>query len=140
MRRMGPNAHGHLLYDRQDTDGAEPEAPLRAAIAAGSGHKHFDAQTWHDAHTNLGILQEERARGIVQSGGDLAAAAALYDECAQLWTIGLGADHEGTKTAQENAKRLRAKLAHGTGGAASGREGQGKGEGKHKEKKGGTKK
>ena len=62
------------------------------------------------AHSNLGILLEQRAQQIVKSGGDLAAAAALYDECAQLWCFSKGADHEWTTAALADAARFRRHL------------------------------
>ena len=96
------NAHynlGNLLNnERKDLDGAE--AAYRAAIAADPGYA--------DAHYNLGILLEKRAQQIEESGGDLAAAAALYDECAQLWGVSKGAGHEWTRGAHAGAMRLRA--------------------------------
>ena len=85
---------------RQDFDGAE--AAYRAAIAVDPGHAN--------AHTNLGILLEERAKNIANSGGDLAVAAALFDECAQLWGVSKGVDHEWTKEARAKAAKARALL------------------------------
>ena len=90
---------GLLLHNvRKDFDGAE--AAYRAVIAADPGHA--------DAHSNLGILLEERAETILQEGDStLAAAVALYDECAQLWGFSKGAEHEWTQGARAEAARLR---------------------------------
>ena len=90
-----------LVNERQDMDGAE--AAYRAAIAADPG----DAQ----AHLELGAVLVERAQQIEGSDGDLAVAAALYDECAQLLGFSQGADHERTKAALANAARVRRALA-----------------------------
>ena len=90
-----------LSNERGDVNGAE--AAYRAAIAADSGYAN--------AHTNLGILLEERAETILQEGDStlgLAAALALYEECAQLWGFSRGAEHEWTQGARAEAARLRA--------------------------------
>ena len=89
-----------LMEVRQDFDGAE--AAYRAAIAANPGYA--------GAHTNLGTLLQERALEIAKSGGDLALAAALFDECAQLWGVSKGVDHEWTKEVRANAALLRRHL------------------------------
>ena len=86
-----------LKKERKDIDGAE--AAYRAAIAADPGYAN--------AHSNLGILLEERAQEIVvKSGGDLAVVAALYDECAQLWGVSKGLDHEWTKEARAKSRLI----------------------------------
>ena len=130
LREAGAQGHaganylyGCLLRDvRKDIDGAE--AAWRAAIAANPGHA--------DAHCALGVLLEVRAQRIVKSGGDLAAAAALYDECAQLWSFSQGDDHEWTTGARADAARIRAALASsvGSGGAKKGKEKGKKGRGR----------
>ena len=94
------NLGGLLQIQRKDIDGAE--AAYRAAIAADPGYAA--------AHYNLGILLEERAQEIAKSGGDLAVAAALFDECAQLWGFSMGVEHEWTRGAQANAALLRRRL------------------------------
>ena len=96
-----------LHYERQDVDGAE-EA-YRAAIEADPGQA--------DAHSNLGLLLNERARLVEESDGETAAA--LYDECAQLWKFANdGWDDERTKRAEANAQRVRAALARSKKGDA----------------------
>ena len=101
------NAHsnlGFLLHqERKDFDGAE--AAYRAAIAADPGNA--------DAHYILGLLLELRAKTTEKSGGDLAKAAALYDECAQLWGVSLGADHAQTQGAQAEVARVRRARSRG---------------------------
>ena len=77
------------------------EEAYRAAIKADPGHA--------EAHNNLGILLEERAKLIEESKG--TAAAALCDEFAQLWGFSHGRDHELTKDAEADAARVRAVLA-----------------------------
>ena len=98
------NAHtslGLLLKNvRKDIDGAE--AAYRAAIAADPGHAA--------AHFNLGKVLHAHARQIKERGGDLAAAAALYDECAQLWGFSEGAEHEWTRGARADAAELRSAI------------------------------
>ena len=83
---------GNLLANKRgDLDGAE--AAYRAAIAADPGCAY--------AHGNLGFLLHERASQLEQTGGDqnLAVAAALHGECAELWALSKGADHELTRGA-----------------------------------------
>ena len=46
-------------------------------------------------------------------GGDLAKAAAIYDECAHLWGVSKGADHARTQGAQAEAARVRAAAVRG---------------------------
>ena len=90
---------GILLHtERRDADGAE--AALRAAIAMAPGHAK--------AHYNLGVVLWERARRIENDrDGDLAAAVALLDECAQLWSLcHHGADNERTKASRDKAAAL----------------------------------
>ena len=59
---------------------------------------------------NLGVLLKARAQQIEDSGGNLAAAAALYDECAELLAFSEGAGHEWTKGAHADAARVQAAL------------------------------
>ena len=48
---------------------------------------------------------------MLQEGdGNLAAAVALYDECAQLWAFSHGADNKYTEGARNNAAQLRQRL------------------------------
>ena len=85
---------GHLLYTkRQDFDGAE--AAFRVAIAADPG---FAMPMIRGA---LGDVLEIRANQIEASGGDLATAAALHDECAQVRAVSKGAGHKLAKSAQD---------------------------------------
>ena len=72
-------------------------------------------------------MLEERAEELEAAGGDPEAAAALYDECAQLWSVCKGPDHEWTKGAKADAQRVRAVLAarsNAEGGAESQRRGK----------------
>ena len=71
-----------LRMERKDIDGAE--AAYRAAIAADPGHAN--------AHINLATLLRDLAAAIEDSGGDLAAAAALYRECLQVCRLAKGAE------------------------------------------------
>ena len=94
---------------RQDSDGAE--AAFRATIAADPGHA--------EAHTALAYVSGMRAHQIIKSGGDLAAAAALVDECVELYGRegAPAADHEMARRARAEAARLRraARCTHCTG-------------------------
>ena len=56
---------------------------------------------------------ELRANTTEKSGGDLAKAAALYDECAKLWGVSEGSDHTRTLGAQAEAARVRAAAVRG---------------------------
>jgi len=124
-----------LKNERQDVDGAE--AAYRAAIAADprcaaahdnlgtilEEHRH-DLEGAEAAYRtalaadpskinaipafNLADLLEKRTRQIEESGGDLMAAAAMYDECAQLYAVSDGVDHELTTGAQAKARAARA--------------------------------
>ena len=89
-----------LQNERQDFDGAE--AAYRAAIAADPGHAN--------AHTNLAHLLLTLAQKS-EAGGDLAAAAALYDDVAVHYTSSKGAAHEWTREAMADAARVRAAQA-----------------------------
>ena len=95
------NLGGLLLQIRKDYDGAE--AAFRAAIAAEPGYAN--------AHTNLGSVLSIRAGLIERGGGDMASAAALYDEAAAHYSTSLGAGHQVTKEAKADAARIRAALA-----------------------------
>ena len=105
---VAAQGHGGAYYHlalllqtvRQDFDGAE--AAYRAAIAVDPGQGN--------AEYNLGDLLHKLARQTEAMGGDLAAAAAQYEECAQLWGVSEGADHELTKGARANAARLRLRI------------------------------
>ena len=87
-------------------DAAAAMREYRAVVAAGGDRndQHLAA-----AYSNLGILLEERARQMEDRDGK--AAAELYDECAQLWSFSKGRDHEWTKGAEADVKRMRAVLA-----------------------------
>ena len=47
----------------------------------------------------------------LERGGDLAAAAAVFDEVVVHYTIGQGAEHEWTLEAKAHAARVRAAMA-----------------------------
>jgi lipoprotein NlpI len=121
-----------LQNERKDFDGAE--AAYCAAIAADPGHAM--------AHSNLGALLWCRAQQTEKSG-DLAAAAAVWEEAAKHFKVSSGADGEFTQKSTDNAARLRIALQEsagaGTGGDAGGG-GGGAGGGRKKGKKRGGKK
>ena len=58
----------------------------------------------------LSLLLFERAPQP-ERGGDLAAAAAVYDEIVVHYTIGKGAEHEWTREAKAHTARVRVALA-----------------------------
>ena len=51
-------------------------------------------------------------------GGDLAKAAALYDEIAEHWTIAVGAGHSEVQACKADAARVRAAVAQRRTGRA----------------------
>ena len=70
----------------------------------------WKARAEPDAHNKLAFVLEERAEELEAAGGDPEAAAALYDECARLWGVCKGQDHEWTMGARAKAARLRKQL------------------------------
>ena len=117
---------GMLKEDRMDFDGAE--AAYNAAIAADPGYAtcaglgviaedagNFDAA---EAHYRAAIAADptnSNARFILagflekraEKSGDLADAAMIYDECAQLYTVSDGVDCELTRSVQQKAHTAR---------------------------------
>ena len=55
-----------------------------------------------------------------KGGGDLAKAATLYNECAGLWGVSLGADHAQTQGAKADAARVQAAAMEAVGGGSHG--------------------
>ena len=84
---------GAIAEDAGNFEAAE--AHYRAAIAA-------DPTNSETPFILAGFL-EKRA----EESGDLAAAAAIYDECAQLYTISDGVDSEFTRDVQQKAQTAR---------------------------------
>ena len=108
---------GILLEDEpQDVDGAE-EA-YRAAIKADPGCS--------PAHINLATLLYFKRAKKAEAEGDLAKAAALYDEVIKHYTLSKGPEHEWTREAKADAARVRAALSR-TGTREGGRRGAGTG-------------
>ena len=97
---MHTNLGTLLVTQRDDLDGAE--AAYRAAISADPGHA--------GAQAGFGLLLHQRAQQVVESGDNLAAAVALYDESVQLLSVGLGVDHEATRASRAEAAWLRRRL------------------------------
>mmetsp|Transcript_99629 Transcript_99629/g.284779 ORF Transcript_99629/g.284779 Transcript_99629/m.284779 type:complete len:804 (-) Transcript_99629:251-2662(-) len=117
---------GMLKEDRIDFDGAE--TAYNAAIAADPGYAtcaglgviaedagNFDAA---EAHYRAAIAADptnSNARFILagflekraEKSGDLADAAMIYDECAQLYTVSDGVDCELTRSVQQKAHTAR---------------------------------
>ena len=107
------NAHNNLgiLLEtvRKDFDGAA--AAYRAAIAADPGHVR--------AHKNLGKLLSNRAGDLAdrawpnESTGDLAAAAAMWDEVASHFEVAYGVFSQRRAEAVQEAVWLRAVVRNG---------------------------
>ena len=111
---------GNLLKnERQDMDGAEKA--YRAAIEADP--------RFAKAHSNLATLLYFKRAKKAEAEGDLARAAALYDEVIKHYTLGKGAEHEWTREAKADAARVRAALSRtrsegGRKGAGTGQAGR----------------
>ena len=65
-----------------------------------------------NAHQNLGILLGGTLAPRSERRGDLARAAALYDECVEHYVavVGSGSGHTAVKAQKANAARVRAMM------------------------------
>ena len=62
------------------------------------------------AHQNLGILLGGTLAPQSERRGDLARAAALYDECVEHYVAVVGSGHTAVKAQKANAARVRAMM------------------------------
>ena len=60
-----------------------------------------------DAHQNLGNLLGRTLARRSERRGDLARAAALYDECVEHYVAVVGSGHTAVKAQKANAARVR---------------------------------
>ena len=60
-----------------------------------------------NAHQNLGILLGGTLAPQSERRGDLARAAALYDECVEHYVAVVGSGHTAVKAQKANAARVR---------------------------------
>ena len=111
---LAPTSH-HLfasLVDRRAP--LEQQVDHLPVLVGAGGHQQRAAALAVDGVNEGGVLLEERAKRILQEGdgsdGTLAAAAALYDECAQLWGFSKGAEHAWTRGARADAAELRSAI------------------------------
>ena len=91
------NNLGLLLFEvRQDLPGGE--ASFRKALEIDPRHA--------EAHCNIATLLHTKAEAIEEKGSDAAAAAALYMEAAEHWTVRHGKHNNYSRNSRSKAAHL----------------------------------